>query len=169
MFRLHSKFAFCAAHPIPFRIPTCKKGASNSFRIRTSKMQDLKPFRIRTYERTPGGWGLIVNQRSDKGTLCHSFQVEHPFLAVSSRFLGLRVTDPRSRNTGYVFSACLCERCLPRPGRGVSALSLLLSSHQSRITSHCFRNFYPPASDLRHNPAAQGQHLQPIPQTGRIQ
>jgi hypothetical protein len=31
------------------------------------------------------------------------------------------------------------------------------------------QNFYPPAPKLRHNPAAQGQHLQPIPRTGRIQ
>ena len=30
-------------------------------------------------------------------------------------------------------------------------------------------NFYPPASDLRHNPAAQGQHPQSIAQSGRIQ
>jgi hypothetical protein len=31
------------------------------------------------------------------------------------------------------------------------------TSHPSRITGGRFRNFYPPASDLRHNPAAQGQ------------
>ncbi len=37
------------------RIRTYAKRARNPFTIRTSKTQDLKPFRIRTYEKTPGG------------------------------------------------------------------------------------------------------------------
>ena len=37
------------------RIRTYLKTARNLFRIRTSKTKDLKPFRIRTYEKTPGG------------------------------------------------------------------------------------------------------------------
>ena len=44
----------------------------------------------------------------------------------------------------------------------------LLTTHNSLLTV-LPQNFYPPASDLRHNPAAQGQHPQPNPQTGRIQ
>jgi hypothetical protein len=43
------------------------------------------------------------------------------------------------------------------------------TSHQSRITSHRFHNFYPPTPKLRHNPAAQGHHLQSNSRTGRIQ
>jgi hypothetical protein len=44
----------------------------------------------------------------------------------------------------------------------------LFTAHHSLHTG-LPHNFYPPARDLRHNPAAQGQHPQPIPQTGRIQ
>ena len=44
----------------------------------------------------------------------------------------------------------------------------LFTTHYSQLTV-LPQNFYPPASDLRHNPAAQGQHPQPNPQTGRIQ
>jgi hypothetical protein len=36
-------------------IRICEKCARNPFTIRTSKTQDLKPFRIRTYEKTRGG------------------------------------------------------------------------------------------------------------------
>src|SRR4029077_7789858 len=54
-----SIFHLAARHPplatIPFRIHTYEKCTPNSFRIRTSKTQDLKPFRIRTYEKPPGG------------------------------------------------------------------------------------------------------------------
>jgi hypothetical protein len=38
----------------PFRIRTYEKCACNFFRIRTSKIQDLKSFRICTYEKRPG-------------------------------------------------------------------------------------------------------------------
>jgi len=44
----------------------------------------------------------------------------------------------------------------------------LLNAHYS-LLSVLPHNFYPPASDLRHNPAAQGRHPQPIPRAGRIQ
>jgi hypothetical protein len=47
----------CYPAPNPFRIRTSAKHARNSCGIRTSKTQDLKPFRIRTYEKTPGGRG----------------------------------------------------------------------------------------------------------------
>jgi hypothetical protein len=57
-------FSFCnlttlhsVLSAISFRIRTSAKRACNSHRIRTSKTQDLKPFRIRTYEKTPGGRG----------------------------------------------------------------------------------------------------------------
>jgi hypothetical protein len=41
--------------PNPFIIRTCANRACNSLRICTSKTQDLKPFRIRTYEKTGEG------------------------------------------------------------------------------------------------------------------
>jgi hypothetical protein len=44
---------------IAFRIRTCGKCASNPFRIRTSKTQDLKPLRMRTYEKTGDGVGPV--------------------------------------------------------------------------------------------------------------
>jgi hypothetical protein len=42
-------------------IRTYKKRARNPFRIRTSKIKDLKSFGIRTYEKTPRGWGLLAS------------------------------------------------------------------------------------------------------------
>src|SRR6476646_2080125 len=39
----------------PSTIRTSAKPASNSFRIRTSKIQHLKPFRMNTSEKTPEG------------------------------------------------------------------------------------------------------------------
>jgi hypothetical protein len=53
----------------PSRIRTSEKCVLNPFRIRTSKTQDSKAFRIRIYEKTPGGWGLIVNQTRGEGCL----------------------------------------------------------------------------------------------------
>jgi len=53
-------------------------------------------------------------------------------------------------------------------GQVVQRSLALFTTHYSLLTL-LPQNFYPPAPDLRHNPAAQGQHPQPNPQTGRIQ
>jgi hypothetical protein len=45
--------------PIPFRIRTYAKPTRNPFTMSTSKTQDLKSFRIRTYEKNPGGRGPL--------------------------------------------------------------------------------------------------------------
>jgi len=86
-----------------------------------------------------------------------------------STFLGPRFKDHEAQDTHHTLSARLRQLC-------VSALSLFRSlpfnfqlSTVNLSPSLLPRNFYPPASDLRHNPAAQGQHPQINPQTGRIQ
>jgi hypothetical protein len=99
----------------------------------------------------------------------------------------LRLTAHVPRDTCHAFSArlsALCASAFSFPSLFLSTLNCRLStfpprplpSHQSRITSHRFQNFYPPAPKLRHNPAAQGRiklqlndWAQPNPQTGRIQ
>ena len=43
-------------HGKPFRMCSSVKNARNSFRMRTSKTKDLKPCRMNTSEKTPGGW-----------------------------------------------------------------------------------------------------------------
>jgi hypothetical protein len=53
-------------------------------------------------------------------------------------------------------------------GQVVQRSLALFTTHYS-LPTVLPQNFYPPASDLRHNPAAQGQHQQPNPQTGRNQ
>ena len=45
-----------------FRMRSSARQAYNSFRIRTSKTKDLKPCRMNTYEKTPGGEVLLVNE-----------------------------------------------------------------------------------------------------------
>jgi hypothetical protein len=57
------------------RIRTYEKRACNSRRIRTSKTQDLKPFRIRTYEKNRGG-GVHRNAYSSS-TIPASFRGLH--------------------------------------------------------------------------------------------
>jgi hypothetical protein len=54
-------FSFFSA-PNPFIIRTSAKRACNSLRICTSKTQHLKPFRIRTYEKTGEG-ALTIRYR----------------------------------------------------------------------------------------------------------
>ncbi len=60
--------------------------------------------------------------------------------------------------------------CQKHPGWGqvVQRSLALFTTHYSLLTVFP-QNFYPPARKLRHNPAAQGQHPQPNPQTGRNQ
>ena len=94
------------AYANPFTIRTYVKRALNSFGIRTYKTQDLKPFRIRTYKKTGRG-EAIVDQH---GTSVPSF----PVLCLTYHH------GPQF--SAHAFSAWLCERRLPQPGRGVSAL-----------------------------------------------
>ncbi len=118
---------------------------------------EIIPFRIRIYAKIPQGVRLI---RTRPG------QVGQPFPAVSFRFFGFLLTDPRPGNTGHPLSARLRALC-------VSALSfsvLCLSTFNLQLSTIPLpQNFYPPASDLRHNPAAQGRHPQSNLRTGRIQ
>src|SRR6202790_4902701 len=50
--------SFSGLLAVCFRIHTYEKRVCNPCRICTSKTQDLKSFRIRTYEKTTGGWGV---------------------------------------------------------------------------------------------------------------
>jgi hypothetical protein len=47
--------------PNSFRIRTYAKYARNPFTMNTSKTQDLKPFRMNTYEKTPRGEGQLFS------------------------------------------------------------------------------------------------------------
>jgi hypothetical protein len=134
---------------------------------------------------------LLHNSRTPQGGTANSFP-SRAFRAMNpgcplpcSSILG--PVAYKSRNTDHVFSALLsglCVSALSLSALFLSTLNCRLStsplqsfpSHQSRITSHRFHNFYPPAPKLRHNPAAQGRikvqpndWAQPNPHTGRIQ
>ena len=52
-----------------FIIRTYEKYASNPFRMRTSKTQDLKLFRMNTYRKTPGGYPRPFTQSRDGSPL----------------------------------------------------------------------------------------------------
>jgi hypothetical protein len=80
--KLLSPFS-CYPAPNPFRIRTSAKHAGNSCGIRTSKTQDLKPFRIRTYEKPQGGPPPMPNQSSSRGTPACASSVGQPILAVA--------------------------------------------------------------------------------------
>jgi len=68
--RLAFLFLAPALGPKLFRMRTYEKLACNPFGIRTSKTQDLKSFRIRTYKKRGGGpvamGGVSASLRSKK-------------------------------------------------------------------------------------------------------
>jgi hypothetical protein len=110
-------------------------------------------------------FATLTDRVKHKSFACHSYK-KHP-------------------GVGYIIAAKVFSfeipplPCSPEGRRPPDHLSLFLSqafqcrfftTHCSPRTTHCVpENFYPPASDLRHNPAAQGQHAQSSSQTGRIQ
>jgi len=73
-----------------------------------------------------------------------------------------------ARRVKHKSFVCHSYRKHPGWGQVVQRSLTLFTTHYSLLTV-LPQNFYPPASDLRHNPAAQGQHQQPNPQTGRNQ
>jgi hypothetical protein len=139
---------------IPFRICTYTKPVRNSRRIRTSKTRPLKSFRIRTSKKTPGGRVLIFIPPIPSVTAILGCRLP------AFPFFSSRVTDHGTPVTSYPHL------------RETWRLRDISSPCYSLPTIHCSRspqNFYPPASDLRHNPAAQGHHPHPTAPTGRIQ
>jgi hypothetical protein len=52
------------------RIRIYENRTYNPFRMRTSKTQDLKPFRIRTYEKRRGGRGVLLLTRNPAKDFC---------------------------------------------------------------------------------------------------
>jgi hypothetical protein len=86
--------------------PHLRKRACNSHRIRTSKTQDLKSFRIRTYEKTGGGRG-------------------RPWVAQTSVCAGLNLTDTQPRET---YRPELEEDCVA--GATAGAASLIKIGHR---------------------------------------
>src|SRR5579859_2194686 len=65
---------------ISFIIRTYEKCASNPFRIRTSKTQDLKPFRMNTYKKPPRGDGakLLTRYPVQTGRMADRMDREDP-------------------------------------------------------------------------------------------
>ena len=81
-----------------------------------------------------------------------------------------RVNMQRTATPITPFLSCVYFTVLWIPGGGVcrhSALPLLTTNYS--LLTGLSENFYLLAHKLRHNPAAQGQHPHPNPQTGRIQ
>src|SRR5580765_3423371 len=77
---------------IPFIIRTYIKSACNSFRIRTSKTQALKPFRMNTYEKTPRG---VPPSGQNFPVFAVSFVVNH---RISSFYFRTSSFDPHGTN-----------------------------------------------------------------------
>ncbi len=131
-------------HALPHFSTTSKHPTHNTARKSTLFMRLLHNSR-----HTPGG-GLIVNRTPVEGCLSRA--------SIGSTG-SLRCADH-----GPFFYPTFKAFNLPTFQRRFSTI------HRSLLAAHSLReNFYPPASDLRHNPAAQRHHLQSIAQTGRIQ
>ena len=95
-------------------------------------------------------------------TLTSHLQIAENATTLSPAFATL------ARRVKHKFFVCHSYRKHPGWGQVVQRSFALFTTHYSLLTV-LPQNFYPPASDLRHNPAAQGQHPQPNPQTGRNQ
>ena len=156
-----------STQPLPLFSTPSKHPTHSNAHISTLFMRLLN-----TSHHTRGG-GLILDQTLNEASPCR---------AILARTGFLRLTGHRPRNTGHVFSARLRELCVSALCFSLLSLSTFkpfkLQTSQRRFSATHYRpftthgspqNFYPPAPKLRHNPAAQGQHPQPNPQTGRIQ
>jgi hypothetical protein len=140
--RLHS------AQSLPI-FPTASKHAAHR------NIRNSTPFmRLLHTSLDTRGWGM------PPCTLSHFFALRAPGVFHNSfLFIHLRTLLENRR----VYPA------LPLQTPALTPPLASYDSHQSRITSHRFHNFYPTAPKLRHNPAAQGHHPQSDLHTGRIQ
>jgi len=95
---------------------------------------------------------------------CHSMGLALPLFSYSYALFC------HQQNTKPLIFKRFRTLCQKHPGWGevVQRSLALFTTHYSLLTV-LPQNFYPPTGKLRHNPAAQGQHPQPNPQTGRIQ
>jgi hypothetical protein len=81
----------------------------------------------------------------------------------------LEPAPPRWEGACRISSVTVCVTCRCGQYRPPPPINSPRGPLAARAANRVPRNFYPPASDLRHNPAAQGQHRQPSSRTGRIQ
>jgi len=133
-----------STQPLPLFSTASKHPTHSNTRISTLFMRLLN-----TSRDTRGG-ALIANQTPDEACLCG---------ASIGRSGYLRYADhrPLFGSTFKPFNVQTFQRRFS-------------TAHYPLFTTHGPpQNFYPPAPKLRHNPAAQGQHPQPSPHTGRIQ
>jgi hypothetical protein len=79
-----------------FTIRTSTKPTCNSCRIRTSKTQDLKPFRMRTYRKTPRGVPSNLQTRTPRPDV-----TGHGSLVTSFRFRGLPAGSAAAWRSAY--------------------------------------------------------------------
>lgn len=141
----------------------------------------LSPIESYSYKKTGRGW--VPHPETSLRPNHHSL----PSFSTASKHLAHTQTSP-TQFVSYVYGQFPVHPGNARPAlyRAGSPSSCFLDpdfrSHWQRKTSHLpaisflpatyyprFTTHYPPASDLRHNPAAQGRHPKPIPRAGRIQ
>ena len=103
-------------------------------------------------------------------TLGESLQQYHSMGLARSLFSYSYALFCHRQNTKSLIFRRFRTLCQKHPGWGqvVQRSLVLFTTHYSLLTV-LPQNFYPPASDLRHNPAARGQHPQINPRTGRNQ
>ena len=164
---------FSLLNAIPFRIRSYEKTARNPFGIRTYETQHLKSFRIRTYKKNGGGGRVpMLNTPTPSGT---ATPLSPPgFFGPSLHRSPVAEHQPRPLcpSPGTAFtptgSKRLCAIFFRSPLSNLQPSTACPESVEGSII-RLPENFYPPASNLRHNPAAQTRRTQLITPPGRIQ
>jgi hypothetical protein len=85
------------------RIPTYENRARNCRRIRTSKTQDLKPFRIRTYKKRWGGALVSSSLRDSANSAPLRYPFSSLFSLLSSLFTSLKYNAARKEGEPPIF------------------------------------------------------------------
>jgi hypothetical protein len=134
----HTFLCPCFFSTIPFRIRTYAKRACKPCRIRTSKTQHLKCFRIRTYEKTPGGSPCRYFVHSAPVLPCKGRQQ-----AIQPSFRGGTDAMDPARNHWYIACHTEVSRRGNPPSPAVRAcssrgptVSVSLTNHKRKASKH---------------------------------
>jgi hypothetical protein len=138
----HTFLCPCFFSTIPYGIRTCEKHAGKPCRIRTSKTQYLKSFRIRSYEKTGEGVPPLVIS-----SVPRPYSLRGTAQAIQPSFRGGTGTMDPARNHWYI--ACNTEGltssisatpAAQADSQCVPMSSLSLTNYKTKASKSCSRD-----------------------------
>src|ERR1700676_1106122 len=127
---------------ISFVIRTSAERARNSRRICTSKTQDLKPFRIRTYEKTPGGPPSVTSSAQRPYSLARGGQqvIQQAFAAGRDNGPGAQALVHCLAHGGSHLEQIRHPQLSGRAHPEVPKVSVSLTNHKTKASKTCSRD-----------------------------